>query len=215
MATSAVPLGPIPVVSYTDNMPRPREMNDPLALESAMPSPSSNDDQEQDETPNWPSGWRPWCALVGCFFLMYVRVRLFLRLGPAEMLTEARFNSWGLVNAYGTFQSYYNQHLLRNSDTLQLNLIGSSQCFFVLALSAAQGRLLDAGHARMLLGIGAVCVTAGLFGLSAANPGQNILGGGSYGLTYLTQGVIVSIGMSFFFLASSQSKCSRHLSPAS
>jgi MFS transporter, MCT family, solute carrier family 16 (monocarboxylic acid transporters), member 10 len=116
-----------------------------------------------------------------------------------------RFNSWGLVNAYGTFQSYYGQHMLAQSSPILLNLIGASQCFFVLFLSFAQGKMLDAGYSRTLLGLGSMFVALGLFTLSVANPsGGTVPGSGRYGLTFLTQGVILSIGMSFFFIASSQ-----------
>ena len=44
------------------------------------------------------------------------------------------FNSWGLVNAYGTWSSYYVGHSLRGTDQLELNLIGSTQSFIVLLL---------------------------------------------------------------------------------
>lgn len=113
------------------------------------------------------------------------------------------FNSWGLVNAYGTFGSYYLQHGLAPTDPVRVNLIGALQCFIVLGLSGVVGRLLDAGFTRWVLGVGTVLVTAGMFALGPANHGTNH-GGGRYGLTLLTQGIITSLGMSCFFVASSQ-----------
>merc|ERR1719165_61121 len=46
----------------------------------------------EPEEPTWPSGWKPYACLFGGFLLM--------------------FNSWGIVNAYGSYASYYMQHLL-------------------------------------------------------------------------------------------------------
>src|SRR5262245_55651166 len=92
--------------------------------------------------PMWPRTWRAYACWLGCFFLM--------------------FNSWGLVNAYGTFSSYYVGHSLRSVDQLELNLIGSTQSFLVLLFSAPVGRLLDAGHFRYVIGTGAVLVPFGM-----------------------------------------------------
>ncbi len=49
------------------------------------------------------------------------------------------------VNAYGTYASYYMQHLLPRQDILLFNLVGSTQSFVVLFFSAVVGRFLDAG----------------------------------------------------------------------
>jgi len=133
----------------------------------------------------WPQSWKAWTTLLGCFFLM--------------------FNSWGLVNAYGTFQSYYLQNLLPGKDLLYLNLVGSTESFMVLALSFVVGRFLDAGYYRYLTGVGAVLVTISMFVLSIVN-GDGSYGSGDYGLIWLVQGFLLGLGMSCFFVASSQGK---------
>ena len=131
-----------------------------------------------DEQPNWPGGWRPWTCLVGCFFLM--------------------FNSWGLVNAYGTFSSYYLQHLFPGIDLLLLNLIGSTQSFVVLGLSFVVGRLLDAGHARQIVAVETVLVTLGMFMVSVVNhEGKN--GQGNYGSLVARTGFCYWLGPSLLF----------------
>lgn len=122
---------------------------------------------------------------VGCFLLM--------------------FNSWGLVNAYGTFASYYKQHLLPQTDLLLWNLVGATESFCVLTLSGVVGRLLDANYARSLVATGAVLVTLGTFLLSVVN-GNAGRGDGRYGLIWLTQGLITGLGMACFFVSSSQSE---------
>lgn len=143
---------------------------------------ASSGDSGADE-PSWPRSWRAYTCWLGCFFLM--------------------FNSWGLVNAYGTFSSYYVGHSLRNVDQLELNLIGSTQSFIVLLLSAPVGRLLDAGHFRWVIGTGAFFVPFGMFMLSIAHPtGESDLG--NFANIWATQGFVVGIGMACFFVSSSQ-----------
>ncbi|KAJ9666537.1 hypothetical protein H2201_003460 [Coniosporium apollinis] len=154
----------------------------PRNLEDASP-PGFDRHYNLDDEPIWPKTWKAYTALFGCFLLM--------------------FNSWGLVNAYGTFASYYKQHLLAGTDVLLLNLVGSTQCFVVLSLSFVVGRLLDAGYSRWLTGVGGILVTLGMFMLSlcSGNGGQ---GDGNYGLIWLTQGLITGLGMACFFVSSSQ-----------
>ena len=59
------------------------------------------------------------------------------------------FNSWGLVNGFGTFQAYYkDQHL---SSTSNIAWIGSVQSCLTLILSVLSGPLFDMGFLRALL----------------------------------------------------------------
>jgi hypothetical protein len=116
------------------------------------------------------------------------------------------FNSWGLVNAYGTYSSFYMQHLLPGRDILLLNLVGSTQSFVVLILSAVVGRFLDAGYSRTLMIIGTIFVSIGSFVLSVVN-GDGGENDGNYGLIWLTQGFLTGLGMACFFVSSSQGMC--------
>jgi len=138
-----------------------------------------------DDEPLWPTGARPWLCLVGCFFLMW--------------------NSWGLVNAYGTYQSWYSQHLFADKPVYLLNLIGSTQSFVVLSLSFIIGRLLDANHSRQLIAGGSVLTTLSMFLLSVVN-GKAQRNEGNYFLTWLTQGFLLGLGQACFFVSSSQSE---------
>lgn len=110
------------------------------------------------------------------------------------------FNSWGLVNAYGTYQSYYKQHIFPTANSASLNLIGAMQCFIVLTLSIVVGRILDAGHFYRLTLAGAFLVTLASFLLSL----QAITS--QYAYVLLTQGVLKALGMSCMFVPSSQSE---------
>jgi hypothetical protein len=152
----------------------------------------------------WPRGWTPYTCLLSGFLLM--------------------FNSWGLVrcqclyydledrsdkqqvNTYGTYASYYRQHLLPGRDIMLLNLVGSTQSFVVLILSAVVGRFLDAGHIRELLICGTLLVSLGSFLLSIVNR-QGRYDEGNYCLIWLTQGLVSGLGMACFFVSSSQGEC--------
>ena len=149
---------------------------------AASSAPTTSLDLVDDE-PDWPQTWRAYACLLGCFFLM--------------------FNSWGLVNAYGTWSSYYIGHSLRELDQLELNLNGSTQSFLVLLFSNPVGRLLDAGHSRIVIGCGSVLVPLGLFLLSVVHP-QDAEAKGRFGNIWSTQGLVVGIGMGAFFVSSSQ-----------
>ncbi|EOA89928.1 uncharacterized protein SETTUDRAFT_104871 [Exserohilum turcica Et28A] len=113
------------------------------------------------------------------------------------------FNSWGLVNAYGTWSSYYVGHSLRGIDQLQLNLVGSTESALVLLLSNVVGRLLDAGHFRKVIGCGTFLVPFGLFMLTVVHP-NDVEALANFGSIWVTQGFVVGLGMATFFVSSSQ-----------
>ncbi|KAL1632764.1 hypothetical protein SLS58_011327 [Diplodia intermedia] len=139
--------------------------------------------QSEIEEGNWPTEWRAWMSLASCHFLM--------------------FNSWGLVNAYGTFSSYYKDVLLPDTDALYFNLFGATECFMVLILSGVVGRLLDAGYYRYLLGTGTFLVTLGFMMLSISN-GNGEWKQGSIANIEATHGIVAGLGMACFFVSSSQ-----------
>lgn len=115
------------------------------------------------------------------------------------------FNSWGIVNAYGTYASYYMQHLLPGKDIMLLNFVGSTQSGVVLFLSAIVGRFLDAGYSRHLIICGSILVTLGSYLVSAVNgPAQRA--DGNYWAIWATQGLVSGLGMACFFVSSSQGK---------
>jgi len=108
-----------------------------------------------------------------------------------------------LVNAYGTFQSYYQSHLLLGTSTTLITLVGGTQSFFLLAPSFITGRFLDAGHHRLLGAAGGILTTLGMFMLGISR-GEGGRGEGRYWAIWLTQGLIVGLGMSCMFVYSSQ-----------
>jgi len=104
---------------------------------------------------------------------------------------------------FAAFLSYYQESLLSDHGPTLLNLVGAMPCFVVLVLSFIVGRLLDADHSRALMVTGTCLTTVGMFMLSVVN-GDGGPGDGDYGLILLCQGVIQGLGMSCFFVTSSQ-----------
>jgi MCP family monocarboxylic acid transporter-like MFS transporter 10 len=169
--------------------PASPKMKPEYSPDERLPAPTV-DNGESDE-PTWPREWQAYVTLTGCFFLM--------------------FNSWGLVNAYGTFSSYYKEDLLPGGDLLLLNLVGSTESFIVLINSWWIGRLLDSGHSRYIVFAGWILVSLGMFTLSLSS-GDGGFAHGNYALIWLTQGFTTGLGMACFFVASSQSRFSRSCS---
>ena len=121
---------------------KPSERTLPLSEAPTATNSMRNESPDALDEPEWPRSWRAYACLLGCFLLM--------------------FNSWGLVNAYGTWSSYYVGYSLRGVDQLELNLVGSTQSALVLLFSNVVGRLLDAGHFRKVIGCGTFLVPFGL-----------------------------------------------------
>lgn len=71
-------------------------------------------------------GTKAWLQVLGAFFL--------------------NFNTWGLLNTFGTFQSEYSTGLLRESSQSSIAWIGSLQAFLMLVIGVLCGRALDAGY---------------------------------------------------------------------
>ncbi|KAK0882501.1 pre-rRNA processing [Friedmanniomyces endolithicus] len=156
--------------------------NEAMASLAAVPS------RVQHEMPKtsrlrWPTDWRAYLCLVGGFLQMFI--------------------SWGYVNAFGTYASYYKSVLLPGADNLLMNVVGGTECFVILLLSFVVGRLVDAGHIGKVLFVGTILLGVGTFSLSAVN-GDAGKGDGNYGAIWATQGFLTSLGMACHFVSSSQ-----------
>ncbi|KAJ9603389.1 hypothetical protein H2200_012167 [Cladophialophora chaetospira] len=119
------------------------------------------------------SGMQAWLQVLGAFFLW--------------------FNTWGLINAYGAFQSYYTVDLLRHMTPSAIAWIGSVQACLLLLVGALTGPVFDAGYFRTLLILGSSMVVFGLFMTSIATEYWQIL---------LAQGFCVGIGTGCLFTPS-------------
>jgi MFS family permease len=98
------------------------------------------------------------------------------------------FNTWGVANGYGVFQSYYTQALGRSQSSIAW--IGSVQVFLLFSMGVAAGRLTDAGYFRIIFTSGVFLQVLGIFMTSLCD---------KYWQIFLAQAVCLGIGNGFTF----------------
>jgi hypothetical protein len=99
------------------------------------------------------------------------------------------FTTWGYVNAFGAFQSYYSGGVLPVSASA-ISWIGSVQIFLSLVIGLFTGRLLDAGFFFPTYIVGAFVQLLGIFLMSICT---------KYWQLMLTQGILTGLGNGIFF----------------
>ncbi|KAG0651361.1 Aspyridones efflux apdF [Hyphodiscus hymeniophilus] len=122
-----------------------------------------------DAPPN--GGLRAWLQVAGSFFLF--------------------FNSWGVVNTFGVFQSYYEVFFAGKATPSDISWIGSIQSFLLMFLGVAAGPLYDSGYFYVLIGIGTCLVVFGLVMTSLCV---------EYWQVILAQGLCTGIGTGCFYV---------------
>lgn len=75
------------------------------------------------------------------------------------------FNTWGWINSFGIFQAYYTELLERPPGDVAW--IGSLNVFLLFFVGTLTGRLVDAGHFRLVLATGTALLAVGIFAVSA------------------------------------------------
>ncbi|KAF7860283.1 hypothetical protein EAF04_008411 [Stromatinia cepivora] len=114
-----------------------------------------------------------WLQVVGSFFLF--------------------FNSWGIVNMFGAFQTFYENDLLSHESPSNVSWIGSIQAFLLLLVGVITGPLFDAGLFRPLLFTGTFLVVFGMMMTSISK---------TYWEVILAQAVCMGIGLGCLFVPS-------------
>ncbi|KAK0316812.1 hypothetical protein LTR91_018817 [Friedmanniomyces endolithicus] len=101
------------------------------------------------------------------------------------------FCTWGWVNSYGAFQTYYTLNLTESVSTI--SWIGTVQNWLTFFIGAFSGRLLDAGLYVPCLIVGSVLQVLGIFLMSVSHTFWQLM---------LTQGVLTGLGGGIFFTPS-------------
>ncbi|KAH6893162.1 major facilitator superfamily transporter [Thelonectria olida] len=97
-------------------------------------------------------------------------------------------DSWGMVNSFGVFQSYYMTLLDRPPE--DISWIGSLEVFLLFFIGSFTGRLTDAGYFRPLYIGGTILVCIGTFTASWCT---------KYWQFILAQGICVGLGNGLLF----------------
>ncbi|KAI0197626.1 major facilitator superfamily domain-containing protein [Astrocystis sublimbata] len=135
-------------------------------------SVSPGDDDVPDvSTESREGGWVAWLQVVGAFCVY--------------------LNTWGMLNSFGVFQTYYELDGLSSQSTFAISWIGSTQSalFFIACLIV--GPLFDLGYFRSLLWVGTALLVISMFLLSVTSQFYQVL---------LTQSVLFGLGAGLVFL---------------
>ena len=96
--------------------------------------------------------------------------------------------TWGFINSFGMFQSYYVDYV--NRSPADIAWIGSIQVFLLFFLGTFSGRLVDAGYLRHVIAFGSFMQLLGIFMASLSTQWWQLM---------LAQGVCVGIGNGCLF----------------
>lgn len=127
--------------------------------------------KDASKIPN--GGLWAWLQVFGGFFLL--------------------FNTWGIINTFGSYQAYYETTLLTSSSASSISWIGSIQAFLLLMVGALTGPLYDAGYFRALLIFGTFMLVFGQMMLSLCTEYWQVL---------LAQAFCIGIGTGALFIPS-------------
>ncbi|KAK9462015.1 major facilitator superfamily domain-containing protein [Lipomyces oligophaga] len=118
-------------------------------------------------------GFEAWLQISGSFFLF--------------------FNSWGISNTFGVFESYYVSIDLSHKTPSQIAWIGSIQSFLLLLFGVITGPLFDRGYLRYLIIVGSFMVVLGMMMLSLCTEYYQVI---------LSQAVLIGLGSGCLFIPS-------------
>ncbi|KAJ5678432.1 uncharacterized protein N7477_004065 [Penicillium maclennaniae] len=128
---------------------------------------------EKEDEPTFDTGLFSWLQVLGSFFLF--------------------FNSWGVINTWGAYQTYYEQTLLSDSSSSSIAWIGSLQSFLLMLIGVITGPLFDAGYFRGLIAFAGCMLPFGLMMTSLAT---------KYWQLILAQGICVGLAAGCLFVPS-------------
>ncbi|PLB39367.1 putative MFS monocarboxylate transporter [Aspergillus candidus] len=98
------------------------------------------------------------------------------------------FNTWGYINSFGVFQSYYTEALDRAPS--DISWVGSIQIFLLFFIGTFSGRATDAGYFKAILTAGALLEVFCIFMTSLCT---------EYWQLFLAQGIGQGIGCGLMF----------------
>ena len=101
------------------------------------------------------------------------------------------FNTWGILNTFGVFQTYYETGALFRETSSNISWIGSIQAFCVLFVGFLSGPIFDRGYLRYLLIVGSFFIVLGWMMTSLIH---------EYWQAVLAQGFCIGFGSGLIFV---------------
>ncbi|KXT00034.1 hypothetical protein AC578_4871 [Pseudocercospora eumusae] len=101
------------------------------------------------------------------------------------------FNNWGILNAFGVYQTYYESGELFEASSSDISWVGSLAAFMLLFAGLFAGPIFDRGYLRALLAVGSFLVVFGHMMLSISDKYYQVI---------LSQGAAVGIGAGCLFV---------------
>ncbi|KAI1618426.1 MFS transporter, MCP family, solute carrier family 16, member 10 [Exophiala viscosa] len=152
--------------SYTDT-------SNQSIINAAIDAPANLPPEKSGDTPPPNGGTLAWLQVLGAFFLY--------------------FNSWGTLNTFGVFQTYYVDNDVLHTSPSDISWIGSAQAFLAMMVGVVTGPLYDAGYFRHLILAGGIMVSLGFMMTSLCT---------TYWQTVLAQGLCIGICNGCLFVPS-------------
>ena len=131
--------------------------------------PSSPPSNKPSPPPN--GGLVAWLQVLGSFMLF--------------------FNTWGLINTFGVFQTFYESGALFSESSSNIAWIGGIQAYMLLTVGFFSGPIYDRGYLRGLTIFGSLAIVFGLMMLSLCK---------TFWQALLAQGFVVGIGAGCLFV---------------
>ncbi|KAL4935185.1 hypothetical protein BDV06DRAFT_234576 [Aspergillus oleicola] len=101
------------------------------------------------------------------------------------------FNTWGMLNTFGVFQTYYESGALFQKSSSDISWIGSVQAFMLLVVGFVTGPIYDRGYLTPLLIVGSFGIVFGTMMLSLCKDFWQVL---------LAQGFCIGMGAGCLFV---------------
>ncbi|KAK2032996.1 major facilitator superfamily transporter [Colletotrichum zoysiae] len=164
------------VTPLSEKHARPEsEENHPSTLNNVVEERDISSANEVPQSPNPPAkpdgGFVAWMQVVGGFTLF--------------------FNSWGILSAFGVFQTTYESGALFRESSSNISWIGAVQYCTAMVTGFWAGPVYDRGYLRTLLVIGTTCVVVGHMLLSLCH---------AYWQVVLAEGFVIGTGAGCLFL---------------
>ncbi|TCD70279.1 hypothetical protein EIP91_004180 [Steccherinum ochraceum] len=114
----------------------------------------------QDDTPD--GGLRAWLVIVGVNFASALRSTSF-NLTAFAKAASGTFATFGYVNTFGVFQSYYEETVMPTTSPSTISWIGSAQYALIFVPGLLTGRLYDKGHVKLPLAVASALLVTSTF----------------------------------------------------